>query len=62
MVAVNEAFRFAHDLLCNGEIHAVAAEAQKPPTAGGSEVIDCAAYRYKYGELLFLDRAGRLER
>lgn len=54
MVAVNEAFHFAHALLREREISAGMGGTQGAVTAGVVEVSDCAAYRYTCGELLFL--------
>jgi hypothetical protein len=54
MVAVNEAFHFAHALLCEREISAGMGGTQGAVTSGVVEVSDCAAYRYTCGELLFL--------
>jgi hypothetical protein len=54
MVAVNEAFHFTHMLLRERQIGAAAIEVEAGITSGAGEVSDCAAYRYKCGELLFL--------
>lgn len=52
MVAVNRAFEFAHTLLCDrqGE-EEVSGVVEVTSTR---EIMDCAAYRYKCGEMLFL--------
>lgn len=54
MVAVNEAFRLIHALLREREIGAGTASDEGAAKVGTIEVTDCAAYRYKCGELLFL--------
>jgi len=54
MVAVNEAFHFTHLLLRAHEIGVGPAEMGGAVTVGAAEICDCAAYRYKCGEWLFL--------
>src|SRR5579859_4218607 len=54
MVAVNEAFDFTHALLREREINAGTGGTEGAVKASPVDVSDCAAYRYKCGELLFL--------
>ncbi|HET9177391.1 MAG TPA: hypothetical protein VFQ24_03450 [Terriglobia bacterium] len=54
MVEVNEAFHFVHILLRERQIGAAGAELEVDETSVANEVSDCAAYRYKCGEMLFL--------
>jgi len=54
MVRVNEAFHFVHILLGKEQKGAVGVEAGGSASPVASEVHDCAAYRYKCGEMLFL--------
>lgn len=54
MVQVNEVFHFVHILLREREIGATAAGVNEGRSSAAVELSDCAAYRYKCGELLFL--------
>ena len=54
MVAVNEAFHFVHALLRERDMGTGIAVNEDAATVGETEVRDCAAYRYKCGEMLFL--------
>jgi hypothetical protein len=54
MLAVNEAFQFVHALLRAEAIGVGVAEVAGDQAALGNKIGDCAAYRYKCGETLFL--------
>ena len=54
MVAVNEAYCFAHALLRAREMGVATPETGGVVAVGAAEIRDCAAYRYKCGEWLFL--------
>jgi len=54
MVAVNEAFHFTHLLLRAHELGVGTNEALSVVPLDPSEIRDCAAYRYKCGEWLFM--------
>ena len=54
MVQVNEAFQFVHILLREREMGGEGVDLEEDENSVASEVTDCAAYRYKCGEMLFL--------
>jgi len=54
MVAVNQAFHFTHLLLRAREVGVGAGETVGAVTVDAAEISDCATYRYKCGERLFL--------
>jgi hypothetical protein len=54
MVAVNEAFQFAHALLRSATVGIGPGQAVPSQSGVGNQISDCASYRYKCGELLFL--------
>ena len=54
MVAVNEAFQFAHALIRAATLGVGPGQTLPTPTDVGHRIGDCASYRYKCGELIFL--------